>query len=112
MSLPNPINRESLGTNLLDRYARTPRLGGDIGTARYVGTSRAATDFINGTSRYVSGNDVHSRNFRLFGQVPGFTRAADRYSRDVMGHDNTEYARGSAGFGRRGFGARVSFRIF
>jgi hypothetical protein len=91
-----------------------PRLGGDIGTARFVGTSVAATNFINGTSKFVAGNDVHSVNFNQYGQTPGFTRAALNYSRDVMRHDNTPYQYTSAAYqpsGRFSIRASVAFRF-
>jgi hypothetical protein len=85
------INRTSLTTNLQARYESSSRLGGDIGTAKFVGTSRAVTDMINGTARGVDGRDVHSRNFVLGGRVPGFTDAAKSYAKDVLKHNNTQY---------------------
>ena len=88
----NPINRESLTTNLLQRYENTAELARVPGfNAKDVGTDRAITNFINGTARGIAGNDVHSKNFNRNGLVPGFTQAAFNYSRDVLKHDNTKY---------------------
>lgn len=91
MPLLPSINRTSLTTGLEKRYQTSPRLGGDIGTAKYVGTDRAATNFINGTAVGIDGNDVHSRNFMLGGRVPGFTDAGKNYAKDVLKHNNTRY---------------------
>ena len=89
----NPINRTSLSTNLEQRYQAAPRLGGDIGTAKFVGTTRAATDFIDGTAWQLRGTarDVHSVNFSLNGRVPGFTPAAFSFASDVLKHSNQKY---------------------
>lgn len=91
MAQLNPINRTSLTTNLEQRYKAAPRLGGDVGTAKLVGTDKAATDFINGTARGTVGWDVHSKNFNIGAALPGFTDAAKSYAKDVLKHDNTNY---------------------
>lgn len=94
------INRDSLTTNLKDRYDTSTRLGGDIGTAKLVGTTGAATDFINGTSWRVAGRDVHSVGFNLYGRTPGFTippngtGPAAQYSSQILGLDSRVYYRG------------------
>lgn len=85
------IDRISLTTNLVDRYNSSKKLGGPVGTAKLVGTDKAATNFINGTAAGTAGWDVHSQNFRLNGQVPGFTGAATSYAKNVLKHDNTSY---------------------
>jgi hypothetical protein len=81
------INRTSLTTNLQARYESSSRLGGDIGTAKFVGTDRAVTDMINGTARGITGNDVHSAEFGR----GGFTSAGKNYAKDVLKHNNTQY---------------------
>jgi len=93
MALLNPITRTSINTNLERRYNTSTRLGGDIGTAKFVGTSRATTNMINGTawSMRDKGNDIHSINFNTAARVPGFTSAAFAYSRDVLRHSNAQY---------------------
>jgi hypothetical protein len=93
MALLNPITRTSINTNLERRYNNSTRLGGDIGTAKLVGTSRATTNMINGTAWSMKdrGNDIHSINFNAGGRVPGFTSAAFAYSRDVLRHSNAQY---------------------
>ena len=89
----NPINRTSLNTNLEQRYQTAPRLGGDVGTAKFVGTDKATTNFINGTAWPMRnmGWDIHSINFNRGAAVPGFTQAAFNYSKDVLKHNNTNY---------------------
>jgi hypothetical protein len=85
------IERTSLTTSLVDRYNAAKALGGPVGTAKLVGTDRATTNFINGTARGIAGWDVHSRNFMMNGEVPGFTSAATNYAKEVLKHDNTNY---------------------
>ena len=87
------INRDSLATNLLDRYNASPKLGGDIGTAKLVGTDGAKVNAFNGTSFRVAGKDVHSINFNLGGVTPGFTwrGAAGQYSTQILGLNTTRY---------------------
>lgn len=91
MAQLNPIVRTSLNTNLEKRYQTAPRLGGDVGTAKLVGTDKATTNFINGTARGTAGWDVHSVNFNIGGRVPGFTDAAKNYAKDVLKHNNSNY---------------------
>lgn len=81
------INRTSLTTNLVDRYNSAKALGGPLGTAKYVGTSKAFTNAINGTAVGIAGNDIHSAEFGR----GGFTDAAKNYARNVLKHDNTNY---------------------
>lgn len=93
MPLLPSIDRTSLTTNLEKRYNDTSVLAKvrSGGNAKDVGTSRAITNFINGTAVGIGGNDIHSRNFVLGGQVPGFTDAAKNYAKDVLKHNNTQY---------------------
>lgn len=81
------IDRTSLTTSLVDRYNSAKRLGGPVGTAKLVGTSRAFTDAINGTAVGIGGNDVHSAEFGR----GGFTNAAKNYAKDVLKHNNSNY---------------------
>lgn len=88
------INRSSLSVDLETRYYRSSKLGGDVSqNAKDVGTDRARTNFINGTSFRVSGYDVHSRNFRLNGVTPGFTWQAEagQYSEQILKADLRTY---------------------
>lgn len=81
------INRTSLTTGLEKRYQTSSKLGGDIGTAKLVGTDKARTDMINGTARGITGNDVHSAEFGR----GGFTPAGKNYAKEVLKHNNTPY---------------------
>lgn len=88
------INRSSLNIDLETRYYRSSKLGGDVTqNAKNVGTDAARTNFINGTSFRVAGNDVHSRNFRLGGTTPGFTwqGPAGQYSEQILKADLRKY---------------------
>lgn len=94
MSTDQFINRSSLSMDLETRYYRSSKLGGDVTqNAKNVGINGERTNFINGTSFRVSGNDVHSRNFRPNGTTPGFTwrGAAGQYSEQILKADLRKY---------------------
>ena len=80
-----PIDRKSLTTSLLDRYnnaASIANVGG--GSEKDVGTSRAATNFVDIPNKY--SNQFQVKNPR------GFTTVAEQYSTDVLRLSNAKYA--------------------
>ena len=83
----NPIERKSLNVSLEERYKQANDLanvGG--GSAKDVGTSRAATNVVDVPNKF-------SKQFQVKNPV-GFTTAAEKYSTDVLKVPNTKYAPG------------------